>query len=195
MVEIRYYLNKRGQGIVEYALLLAFIVGIAMMLNGTNLGSAVKGVFDDVALVLSGGEEFDLSTAEGRKKADYATMKKIGQALQNDFSKDGVNGTVQVPKNFVHLTVFSDGTVGLYVDGGPNWTTDAKYIEALKAQGIDLSSIKLNDTTGEWGNGYTVFYDVNNQTIQYQKRSASDTINNSGHGYWYNPNLINVEDY
>ena len=71
---------------------------------------------------------------------------------------------------------------------------DAKYIEALKAQGIDLSSIKLNDTTGEWGNGYTVFYDVNNQTIQYQKRSASDTITNSGLGYWYNPNLINVED-
>ena len=31
MVEIRCYLNKKGQGIVEYALLLAFIVGIAMM--------------------------------------------------------------------------------------------------------------------------------------------------------------------
>ena len=57
MVEIRYYLNKKGQGIVEYALLLAFVVGIAMMLNGTNLGSSVKGVFDDVALVLGGKSE------------------------------------------------------------------------------------------------------------------------------------------
>ena len=41
--------KQKGQGIVEYALLLAFVVGIAMMLNGANLGGAVKGVFDDVA--------------------------------------------------------------------------------------------------------------------------------------------------
>ena len=45
--------KQKGQGIVEYALLLAFIVGIAMMLNGSNLGGAVKGVFDDVAMVLA----------------------------------------------------------------------------------------------------------------------------------------------
>ena len=50
-------LKQKGQGIIEYALLLAFVVGIAMMLNGTNLGNAVKGVFDDVAAVLGGGKE------------------------------------------------------------------------------------------------------------------------------------------
>ena len=49
--------KQKGQGIVEYALLLAFIVGIAMMLNGANLGGAVKGVFDDVAQVLGGKSE------------------------------------------------------------------------------------------------------------------------------------------
>ena len=51
MVKVLKYLerNQKGQGIVEYALLLAFIVGIAMMLNGANLGNAVKGVFDDTA--------------------------------------------------------------------------------------------------------------------------------------------------
>ena len=192
--KVRKVAKKKGQGIVEYALLLAFIVGIAMMLNGSNLGSAVNDMFDEVALVLGGGEKYDLSTPEGRKKADYAAMKKIGKALQNSFSKDGANGTVRVPKNFVHLTVFSDGTVGLYVDGGPGWTTDAKYMDSLKSQGVELDSLKLNDTTGEWKNGYTVFYDVNNQTVQYQKRSAGNTINNSGHGYWYNPSLINVDD-
>jgi len=47
-----------------------------MMLNGTNLGGAVKGVFDDVAMVLAGGEEFDLNTPEGRKSADLAHIKK-----------------------------------------------------------------------------------------------------------------------
>ena len=48
-------INKKGQGIVEYALILAFVVGIAMItLKGVNLGSAVIGVFDDVAAFLGG---------------------------------------------------------------------------------------------------------------------------------------------
>lgn len=38
MKTIRNYLDRKGQGIVEYALLLSFIVGLAMMLNGANLG-------------------------------------------------------------------------------------------------------------------------------------------------------------
>lgn len=97
MGAIRNYLNKKGQGIVEYALLLAFIVGIAMVLNGSNLGGAVKGVFDDVAVALGGGE-FDLSTPEGRNKAiaaDYANLKSIGDKIKSTFfinSKEPANG-------------------------------------------------------------------------------------------------------
>ena len=49
--------KQKGQGIVEYALILAFIVGVAVMLNGANLGGAIKGVFDDVAGVLKGEEQ------------------------------------------------------------------------------------------------------------------------------------------
>ena len=41
--KLRNAVKQKGQGIVEYALLLAFVVGIAMMLNGANLGGAVKG--------------------------------------------------------------------------------------------------------------------------------------------------------
>lgn len=59
--------HKKGQGIIEYALLLAFVVGIAMMLNGANLGGAVKGVFDDVAAVL-GGDNKQLTYAEALSK-------------------------------------------------------------------------------------------------------------------------------
>ena len=49
MLTMKDYLHRKGQGIVEYALLLAFIVGIAMMLSNSNIGSAVNRVFDDVA--------------------------------------------------------------------------------------------------------------------------------------------------
>lgn len=54
MVAILDYLHKKGQGIIEYALILSFVVGIGMMLNGSNLSGAVKSTFDSVASLLSG---------------------------------------------------------------------------------------------------------------------------------------------
>ena len=94
--------HKKGQGIVEYALLLAFVVGIAMMLNGANLGGAVKGVFDDVAAVLGGKENSgntyvtafskwhntkrsdlfgDPDTAEERFQADLDALKIMAEII------------------------------------------------------------------------------------------------------------------
>lgn len=40
------YLGQKGQGIVEYALILAFVVGLAAVLTNTGgLKDAVSGVF------------------------------------------------------------------------------------------------------------------------------------------------------
>ena len=55
--KIRTIIKQKGQGIVEYALLLAFVVGIGMMLNGSNIGGAVRDVFDGVSGVLTGEEK------------------------------------------------------------------------------------------------------------------------------------------
>lgn len=68
MSVFRNYLNKKGQGIVEYALILAFVVGIAMALNGTDIGGAVKGVFDDVAALLGGGSKYAAALKDWSKK-------------------------------------------------------------------------------------------------------------------------------
>ncbi len=65
MMKIRNYLNTKAQGIVEYAVLLAFIVGLAMALNGSNLGGYVKNVFtyaSDMLAYFNGGE-FDIPAA------------------------------------------------------------------------------------------------------------------------------------
>ena len=67
--KIRTITKQKAQGIVEYALLLAFVVGIAMMLNGADLGGAIKGVFDDVATAL--GFERDYASVD-----DYASAVK-----------------------------------------------------------------------------------------------------------------------
>lgn len=78
LIKIRNMLNQKGQGIIEYALILAFVVGIGMMLKGANLGSAVVGVFDDVAEVLSGV----------KKDAYVAALAKWGKAKREDFKED-----------------------------------------------------------------------------------------------------------
>ncbi len=64
--------KQKGQGIVEYAILLAFIVGIAIMLNGANLGGAVKDTFDTVARYFKGEEQ----------NAYFAGLKKWGKATE-----------------------------------------------------------------------------------------------------------------
>ncbi len=63
--------NKKGQGIVEYALLLSCIVVLAMVLNGANLSGTVKGMFDDTAFSLAGILGGDNQEAKNMQYADY----------------------------------------------------------------------------------------------------------------------------
>ena len=43
------YLNQKGQGMVEYALILAFVVVIAAFLTGNDgIGQAIQNVFQSV---------------------------------------------------------------------------------------------------------------------------------------------------
>jgi len=47
------YLGEKGQGIVEYALILVFVVGVAAYLtSSTGLGTAVSTTLADVATKL-----------------------------------------------------------------------------------------------------------------------------------------------
>lgn len=179
-----------------------------MMLNGANLSSAVKGVFDDVAMVLAGGEEFDLSTPEGRKAADVAKMKKIADALRASFkakdNNDTENTRLKMVKNYVQVAVFADGTTDIFVDGygdKSGWVSRnpalSEYGEAF-AQKFDLSSLQVNytDAVSAWKNGYIVMYDTDNKDVITYKKLSSDDNNtyktggvNAGWNWWNNSNI------
>ena len=75
LIKVRTIVKNKGQGIVEYALLLAFVVGIAMMLNGSNIGSAVQGLFNNVAAVF--GDVKDYASA----------LKHWGNMSEEELSK------------------------------------------------------------------------------------------------------------
>lgn len=49
------YLNGKGQGIVEYALILAFVIAVAAaLLSGGGIREAVTNIFKDVTDKLNG---------------------------------------------------------------------------------------------------------------------------------------------
>ena len=50
----RDYLKQKGQGMVEYALILAFVVGVAAFLVGDNgIGQAIQTTFQNVTDTLT----------------------------------------------------------------------------------------------------------------------------------------------
>ncbi|WP_405721343.1 pilin protein [Anaerovibrio slackiae] len=50
------YLSQKAQGIVEYALILAFVVVLAVVLTSDGgLGDAIKGVFGNAATKVNEG--------------------------------------------------------------------------------------------------------------------------------------------
>lgn len=52
----KYYGSEKGQGLVEYALLLAFIAAIVVAVVGSNSGleTAITGVFGRISTALTG---------------------------------------------------------------------------------------------------------------------------------------------
>lgn len=147
--KIRIIAKQKGQGIIEYALLLAFIVGIGMMMSGSDLGGAIKGAFDNAA---------NLSTPEGRLAADKARIKKLGETLASKFKKSGVkdnfnkNNPAELQGTYISILVLPDGSLNVFSDN--KWLTELdqtkdpykRYAAALKDVGIDLSNSYISDT-------------------------------------------------
>ena len=59
-------LQQKGQGIVEYALILAFVVGLASyMTNANGIGTAVQTTFNNVTNALTTANNNSQSTTGG----------------------------------------------------------------------------------------------------------------------------------
>ena len=187
--KIKNITKQKAQGIVEYALLLAFVVGIAMMLSGADLGDAITGVFDNVANVLA-GSKYDLSTPEGRLAADKAKIKELGESLAKYFKHS--SSSVDDPyadtkaenaqilkKNFVSVVVLPDGSLDVYFDGNGNqqtgWHTwyssmtdeqKAYYASALKSVGIEYND-QTNKVTDQTKENFKLYSSSDGGTLQY----------------------------
>ena len=80
MIQIRKFFNKKGQGIVEYAVLLAVIVGLAVFLNDGSLGDGVQSSFDNVVALFRGED------VKGQGQSGYVALNKRGKNQLHDYT-------------------------------------------------------------------------------------------------------------
>ncbi len=98
--KLRNAVQKKGQGIIEYALLLAFVVGIAIMLNGSNIGGAVIGVFDDVVTFLGGEKTY----AEYYTKWHDYSANQLAKIPNEERIKADREALAIIARTFIGLT-------------------------------------------------------------------------------------------
>ena len=80
MIQFREFFNRKGQGIVEYAVLLAVIVGLAVLLNDGSISGEVKGSFDSVAALFRGED------VQGQGQSGYVALNKRGKNQLHDYT-------------------------------------------------------------------------------------------------------------
>ena len=80
MIQFREFFNRKGQGIVEYAVLLAVIVGLAVLLNDGSISDGVKGSFDSVAALFRGED------VQGKGQSGYVALNKRGKNQLHDYT-------------------------------------------------------------------------------------------------------------
>ncbi|MCR5177122.1 MAG: hypothetical protein K6C05_09780 [Anaerovibrio sp.] len=68
------YLAQKGQGMVEYALILAFIVGIAAYMTSSNgIGSAIKTTFSNVTSTLNNANTNSTSNSSSQDQSTQSS--------------------------------------------------------------------------------------------------------------------------
>ena len=198
---IRTIAKRKGQGIVEYALLLAFVVGIAMMLNGANLGSAIKGVFDDVVIALEGNKYapyfknwHDKTSAwllenadEGeRLQADQEGLARIARAFIG-LDENGVKDLIKT------LSAKRDGSASF--DNGKNYKAkegNDGWSDTLVPLSYNTNNLELDDDTKnyihlDWSGNVDTVKLLTNEVEAYKgakdgepQTSPYDVAKNSG---------------
>lgn len=180
--KIRTLIKQKAQGIVEYALLLAFVVGIAMMLNGANLDGAVKETFDKVAVALGmkrgyasalekwgkipRSELLSDETKDERIKADQEALANIGEFFLG-MKKDDVKNLLlddycTSNKTLVHIGENDDETLGhaMQSDDPLSYVIDKGGGDVIKSDhATDVIHWMQHDYGNHDGTGYNTSLD------------------------------------
>ena len=183
LVKIKSFTKQKGQGIVEYAILLSVIIVLAMMPQSSGIKGEVTGVFDSVSMLLRGETEQDrwarMSTealladsgsSDARLEADQEALRNIGRQFLG-MTRSEVEAVLNTNQtNNVLLGNFTEGT-----DSNGNLVTNF----------APRNNKTLTGNIHNWaeGNGSGAAYDSSRRYLysDYAVKSAAE-IANTGSG-------------
>lgn len=132
MIQFREFFNRKGQGIVEYAVLLAVIVGLAVLLNDGSISGEVKGSFDDVVALFRG------ENVQGQGQSGFVALNKRGKNQLRDYTtgQDLVDDQLRIEADQQSLVNIAGFFIG---------KTEAEVIAAIGNNGINGDGVNILD--------------------------------------------------
>ena len=191
--KIKITTKQKGQGIVEYALLLAFVVSVALFMND-SLSSTVKGVFDDVADYLAYktyNEYFvgwhnlsndELATIDNNKriKADQEAMQSLVHNLIGMSKEDALKELKKIVPNINANSLKPDANgnsqVFSIMDYYDHYDANKPYITLghdRQMQAVNYLTSGQATTYAQWASDNTI---QNNRTIAVDRFFYSNNM-------------------
>lgn len=189
--------KQKGQDLIEYALMLALVVGIGSFIYTQGYGDHISAVFNNAGNLL---EEANKTQEEAKKEAEKAAAREADRNYANhlgDLLKKAVsNGTITMG-NGSSVSIFVQNQPnpnygGLHMNGAYTGSDvkvrGEKYLNGgfaamLKAVGGDYSNAEVKQDGVYWygvqikrdstGNSYTLSYMDCNKKDSYNKKDYS----------------------
>lgn len=198
--------KEKGQNIIEYALMLALVVGIGSFIYTQGYGDNISAVFNHAGSLL---EQVNKSQEEAKKEAEKAAAREADRNYADhlgDLLKKAVsNGTI---------TMGNGSSVSIFVQNQPNpkyknWHMNGastgsdvkvngknyingRFVNMLEAVGDDYSSAEVKQDGVYWygvqikkdstGNSYTLSY-MDSNIDSYKNNYSGFDINQANASY------------
>ena len=198
--------KEKGQNIIEYALMLALVVGIGSFIYTQGYGDNISAVFNHAGNLL---EEVNKTQEEAKKEAEKAAAREADRNYADslgDLLKKAVsNGTI---------TMGNGSSVSIFVQNQPNpkyknWHMNGastgsdvkvngknyingRFVNMLEAVGDDYSNVEVKQDGVYWygvqikkdstGNSYTLSY-MDSNIDSYKNNYSGFDINQANAPY------------
>ncbi len=191
--------HKKGQGIVEYAVLLAFVIALAMFLNAGGLKGSVIAVFEDVEDFLAYrtyleyyGDWHNLSysdlSAQSNEKRIRADQEGLQALVQNLIGLDKDHALAELQKIMGSSMVTADDVK----PNGQNGNGDSKVLTLLGTWDHYIDNHPEGDspyvTLSKETQANAVAYVTNGQASTYKLEKNNKTV--SGDRVFYSNDMI-----
>ena len=202
--------RQKGQDMIEYALMLALVIGIGGFIYTQGYGDNISAVFNNAGSLL---EQVNKSQEEAKKEAEKAAAREADRNYADhlgDLLKNAVSKEIITMGNGSSVSIFVQNQPnskyakygGLYMNGaytgsdvkvnGEEYIKNGGFVGMLNAVGGDYSSAEVKQDGVYWygvqikrdstGNSYTFSY-MDSNIDSYKNNYSGFDINQANAPY------------